>query len=590
MGTSLLFFGVFAAMLYMATRRGAYLVGTVILLVVGAFVAYKAFGHVRVRVENWTDPVDRIDQPGGGFQAVQGWYGSARVGSPAPGSVSATLGSCRSRATDYVFTSIGEELGLVGHRRHHRGVHVDRRQHVPHRRRRRAPVRQAVRGGHRHDLRRSRRSSSSAVSLRVIPLTGITLPFVSYGGSSLVANFALVAILLRISDDTAQRDERAPRLRSVRRERRHPPRRCGNDRVVHRPRRAAHLPPGGAQRQARRRSSQLPEVPPQRRARPRPDRDSRRRGRRPLGALQRRVQAPARLSRGHRHAVLGHRRLPVDPVRRGRRRADVLRRSRGPYVQPHARRARRCVRDAPADRHRRAHCVEAVQQLAADGLAGRPGSVVVLDVRSGGVLAAYSNPTYDPNLLVNHNPNKAQAARSLLLADPSKPLLPHAWRELYPPGSTFKTVTASIAIQNNVDVDTQFPVRQRDSAAADERPNTEQLRWRAVRRLACSTASSSRATRRSRRSDSISASCSRRASRTSACRAILHRAVTQPESTRPSSAAGGRSREHSSGTSRPSCRMRSARTTCSSHLCRWRSSPSRSRPAARSSTRTSSIA
>jgi peptidoglycan glycosyltransferase len=100
----------------------------------------------------------------------------------------------------------------------------------------------------------------------------------------------------------------------------------------------------------------------------------------------------------------------------------------------------------------------AVQQVAANGLAGRPGSVVVLDVRTGGVLAAYSNPTYDPNLLVSHNPNKAQAARSLLLLDKSKPLLPHAWAELYPPGSTFKTVTASIAIQNKVDVDRQFPV------------------------------------------------------------------------------------------------------------------------------------
>ncbi len=98
-----------------------------------------------------------------------------------------------------------------------------------------------------------------------------------------------------------------------------------------------------------------------------------------------------------------------------------------------------------------------VQQVAAQGLAGRPGSVVVLDVRTGGVLAAYSNPTYDPNLLVSHNPNKAQGARALMLADPSKPLLPHAWGELYPPGSTFKTVTASIAIQNNVDVDKQFP-------------------------------------------------------------------------------------------------------------------------------------
>jgi cell division protein FtsW (lipid II flippase) len=71
-GTSLLFFGVFAAMLYMTTRRYAYLVGTLVLLVVGAFVAYKAFGHVRVRVENWTNPWPNAR--GSGIQPVQGWY------------------------------------------------------------------------------------------------------------------------------------------------------------------------------------------------------------------------------------------------------------------------------------------------------------------------------------------------------------------------------------------------------------------------------------------------------------------------------------------------------------------------------------
>jgi peptidoglycan glycosyltransferase len=98
-----------------------------------------------------------------------------------------------------------------------------------------------------------------------------------------------------------------------------------------------------------------------------------------------------------------------------------------------------------------------IQQEAAGALAGRAGSVVVLDVRTGGIIAAYSNPTYDPNLLVTHNTQRAQQAKSLMLLDPAKPLLPHAWGELYPPGSTFKTVTASIAQQNHVDVDKIFP-------------------------------------------------------------------------------------------------------------------------------------
>jgi peptidoglycan glycosyltransferase len=98
------------------------------------------------------------------------------------------------------------------------------------------------------------------------------------------------------------------------------------------------------------------------------------------------------------------------------------------------------------------------QGAAAFALQGRRGSVVVLDVQTGGVLAAYSNPTFDPNLLVTHDPKKAQAAYTFLANSPDNPLLSRSWRELYPPGSTFKTVTASLALQNNVDVNKQFPV------------------------------------------------------------------------------------------------------------------------------------
>jgi penicillin-binding protein A len=98
------------------------------------------------------------------------------------------------------------------------------------------------------------------------------------------------------------------------------------------------------------------------------------------------------------------------------------------------------------------------QGTAAFALQGKRGSVVVLDVQTGGVLAAYSNPTYDPNLLATHDAKKAQAAFTLLTNAPDNPLLSRSWRELYPPGSTFKTVTASIALQNHVDLDKQFPV------------------------------------------------------------------------------------------------------------------------------------
>jgi peptidoglycan glycosyltransferase len=69
----------------------------------------------------------------------------------------------------------------------------------------------------------------------------------------------------------------------------------------------------------------------------------------------------------------------------------------------------------------------------------------------------YSNPTFDPTPLASHNSKQAQAARQFLLALPDNPLLGRAWREVYPPGSTFKTVTASIALSDNVDVTKQFP-------------------------------------------------------------------------------------------------------------------------------------
>lgn len=98
------------------------------------------------------------------------------------------------------------------------------------------------------------------------------------------------------------------------------------------------------------------------------------------------------------------------------------------------------------------------QRLAADGLAGRRGSVVVLDVPTGGVLAAYSNPTYDPNLLTAHDNTEVAAARRVLLAAPGNPLLPKPWAERYPPGSTFKTVTAGIAIGDGASLDARYPV------------------------------------------------------------------------------------------------------------------------------------
>jgi peptidoglycan glycosyltransferase len=97
------------------------------------------------------------------------------------------------------------------------------------------------------------------------------------------------------------------------------------------------------------------------------------------------------------------------------------------------------------------------QLAAAAALNGRRGSVVVLDTNTGGVVAMYSNPTFDPNLLATHNVKNAHTAYEFLNAVPDQPLLARAWREIYPPGSTFKTVTAATALADGIDTKKIFP-------------------------------------------------------------------------------------------------------------------------------------
>jgi penicillin-binding protein A len=98
------------------------------------------------------------------------------------------------------------------------------------------------------------------------------------------------------------------------------------------------------------------------------------------------------------------------------------------------------------------------QEVAAVALGGKRGSVVVLDVRSGAIVAAYSNPTFDPNVLATHDDAAASDAFSFLAAHPDNPMLPRAWREIYPPGSTFKVVTAGLALGKGIaTLDREFP-------------------------------------------------------------------------------------------------------------------------------------
>lgn len=109
-----------------------------------------------------------------------------------------------------------------------------------------------------------------------------------------------------------------------------------------------------------------------------------------------------------------------------------------------------------------------MQRAAYDGLAGRPGAAVALNYETGEILALVSTPSYDPNLLSTTNISDQFAAWKSLTEDPSNPMLNRATRELYPPGSTFKLVTAAAALE-----DGKQPTDQVESPAQLTLPNTQ---------------------------------------------------------------------------------------------------------------------
>jgi peptidoglycan glycosyltransferase len=98
-----------------------------------------------------------------------------------------------------------------------------------------------------------------------------------------------------------------------------------------------------------------------------------------------------------------------------------------------------------------------IQRAAAQALRNLPGGVVAIDPHTGDVKAIVANPTYDPNELASQDPKRVRAAWDRLTSDPDKPLLSRAIDELYPPGSTFKVVTASAALENGFGPDSTWP-------------------------------------------------------------------------------------------------------------------------------------
>lgn len=202
LGSSLLFFALFVAMLWVATARGIYLALGGLLFSAGAFAAFSVFGHVRNRVDIWLDPFE--DAGGRGFQLVQALFAFGSGGVTGSGLALGSPNKIPEVETDFIFAAIGEELGLLGTV----AIVTAFLLMVG------VGLRIAIQA--RSDFEKLL-ATGLAVALgvqtfiilggvtRLVPLTGITLPFVSYGGSSLLANYILLALLLRISSDSVER-------------------------------------------------------------------------------------------------------------------------------------------------------------------------------------------------------------------------------------------------------------------------------------------------------------------------------------------------------------------------------------------------
>jgi cell division protein FtsW (lipid II flippase) len=207
-GTSAVFMGLFVAMLYIATSRTSWLLLGFGMFVAGAFAAAKLFAHVGERFDIWLHPFTGSNPSNNAFQLVQGLYGMASGGLLGKG-----LGAGQPYITplvqsDLVISAFGEELGLAGlmailliyglivQRGLRTAILV------------KDPFSKLLAGGLSFMLALQVFVIVGGVT-RLIPLTGITTPFLSQGGSSLVGSWILVALLTRVSD-TARRPPPRP--------------------------------------------------------------------------------------------------------------------------------------------------------------------------------------------------------------------------------------------------------------------------------------------------------------------------------------------------------------------------------------------
>jgi len=439
LGTALLFFGLFVAFLGMASGRLIFVLVSLGAFAFGAVVASSAFDRVRERVTIWLDPFK--DPQGLGYQSSQALFALGSGGAEGVGVGKGFPHLIPAAHTDLPMAIIGEELGLVGTLAVVAllGVIIFR----------------GYRAARRADddfLGLLAAGLTTVVALqtlvivgglvRLLPLTGVTLPFVSFGGTSLIINLALIGMLLGVSGSAAHPLDGRPRR--VSRSSRYSWRR--QLRWVMATMLLGFLALGGAlyhwqvpQAQALTLNAYNPRLTI---IAPRINRgkvlsaqgkvitesvwkDDRYRRHTPSGGLLAAILGYASMRHG-KTGVEGE----ADRVLQGTR-----------YYKSVAGALERAEKGLPGDNVRLTIDL-ALQRKAAELLGSRKGSIVAIDPKTGAIRAIVSNPRFPLNR-VDENWQR-------LVTDPRRPLVFPAAQGVYPPGSTFKMVTAAVALDEEI--------------------------------------------------------------------------------------------------------------------------------------------
>jgi cell division protein FtsW (lipid II flippase) len=207
LGSALLYFTLFMVMLWISTGKARFLTVGFGLFAAGALFAFWRFSHVQGRIDAWLDPWAKPDTSG--FQILKGWFALADGGIAGRG-LGLGANDIPEAQNDFIFAVIGEELGLLGTT----AILVAFLLLVG------SGLRVALRQtGSFEKLLATGLTTLFGVQAfiilggvtRLLPLTGVVLPFVSYGGSALLANYIQLALLVRLSDDANTREQRRAR-------------------------------------------------------------------------------------------------------------------------------------------------------------------------------------------------------------------------------------------------------------------------------------------------------------------------------------------------------------------------------------------